>query len=63
MFEAKKTLFAQGLAVGGGGGGWHDTWLCCSLHLAASPLTAALPWNPFPPDGGAHRPLTTLWPQ
>ena len=41
-------------AFGGGGGGcWHDAWLCCYLQRAApiglSPLTAALPLNPFPP--------------
>ena len=39
--------------VRGGGGGWHDTWVCCGLQLAApigqSPLTAALPLNRFPP--------------
>ena len=37
-----------------GGGVWHDAWLCCCLQLAApiglSPLTAALPLSPFPPE-------------
>ena len=38
----------------GAGGDWHDAWLCYCLQLAApiglSPLTAALPSNPFPPQ-------------
>ena len=50
----------------GMGGVWHDTRLCCCPQLPApvglSPLTAALPLNPFPVGGGAHRPLTALCP-
>ena len=38
-----------------GGGGWHDTWVCGCLQLAApigqSPVAAALSLHPLPPDG------------
>ena len=39
------------------GGVWHDAWLRCFLQRAApaglSPLTAALPLNPLPPQAAA----------
>ena len=42
---------------GGGGGGWHDAWLDCCLQPATaiclSPLTTALPLNPFLLDAAA----------
>ena len=45
------------------GGGWHDKCLCCCLQLAApvglSPLTAALPLNPFAPQAAAPIDLST----
>ena len=44
-----------------GGGGWHD-WLSCYLQLAAiglSPLTVALPLNPFPPQAAVPIGLST----
>ena len=47
-----------------GQGGWHDTRVCCCLQLAApiglSPLTGALPLNPFPPQAGAPIGLAPL---
>ena len=54
----------------GGGGRWHDAWLCCCLQRAApiglSPLAAALPWTPLPPEAAAPICLSTpsppAWP-
>ena len=50
-------LFGVGVGLGGGGWDWHDAGLCCCLQLAAplglSPLTAALPLNPFPLQAAA----------
>ena len=45
---------------GGGGGGWHDTWLIavCSRRRLWASRPLPLPFL----GGGAHRPLTTLCP-